>query len=209
VIKIFSTHRKGVLSGLELFVLKIINHNPGITGYKIIQKITGRPRGLWRGTAGSIYPLLRNLAEKKEFVRIEEIFEKNRQKKRYFITEKGKIALKKALRNNIYPSMHSFMDSIFALVGDLPGVKQNVETMFCSFPHHRNVEIDENDLSLENQQHIKQVIKRLELSQNELNQRLKIIKNQIVRFRSILENIEKDRKEKSRPIKVYDDDLYT
>ena len=105
--------------------------------------------------------------------------------------------------------MHSFMDSIFTLIGDLPGVKRNVETMFCSFPHHRNVEIDENDLSLENQQHIKQVIKRLELSRDELDQRLKDIKNQIIKFKSVLADIEKNRREKSRHIEVYDDDLYT
>ena len=207
--KIFGTHRRGGLSGLDILVLKIINHNPGIIGYDIIQKITQKPRGLWRGTAGSIYPILRNLAEKKEFVRIEKKFDGKRLKKKYYITEKGRIDLKKVLRNNIYPSMQSFMDSIFTLIGDLPSVKRNVETMFCSFPHHRNVEIDENDLSLENQQHIKKVIKRLELSRDELDQRIKIIKNQIIRFKSILVDIEKNRKEKSRHIEIYDDDLYT
>jgi DNA-binding PadR family transcriptional regulator len=206
---IFGTHKRGMLSGLEILVLKIIKHNPGIIGYDIIHKITQKPRGIWRGTAGSIYPILKTLAEKKKFVRIEEEFDGKRLKKKYFITEKGRVELKNVLRNNIYPSMQSFMDSIFTLIGDLPSVKRNVETMFCSFPHHRNVEIDEEDLSLENQEHIKQVIKRLELSRDELGQRLKIIKNQIERFRSILEDIEKERKEKSRHIEVYDDDLYT
>ncbi|MHA1914677.1 MAG: PadR family transcriptional regulator [Promethearchaeota archaeon] len=206
---IFSTHRRGEFSGLEILVLKIIKHNAGIIGYDIIQKITRKPRGLWKGTAGSIYPILKNLAEKKGFVRIEEVFDKKRLTKKYYITEKGRNELRNVLRNNIYPSMQSFMDSIFTLVGDLPGVKKNVETMFCSFPHHRNVEIDESDLSLENQQHIKQVIKRLELSRDELDQRIKIIKNQIIRFRSILESIEKDRRENSRHIEIYDDDLYT
>jgi len=200
--------RKGALTGLEILVLKIIKNNVGITGYDIIQKITSKPRGLWRGTAGSIYPILKNLAEK-ELVRIKEIVDTKRLKKGYSITEKGKDVLKNALSNNIYPSMHSFMDSIFTLIGDIPRVKRNVETMFCSFPHHRNIEIDENDLTIDNQQHIKDVVKRLETSRVELKQRIKIIDNQIVRYKSILANIEKERKEKSKPIEIYDDDFYS
>lgn len=200
--------RKGALTGLEILVLKIIKNNVGITGYDIIQKITSKPRGLWRGTAGSIYPILKNLAVK-ELVRIKEIVDTKRLKKGYSITEKGKDVLKNALSNNIYPSMHSFMDSIFALIGDIPRVKRNVETMFCSFPHHRNIEIDESDLSIDNQQHIKEVVKRLETSRVELKQRIKIIDNQIVRYKSILANIEKERKEKSKPIEIYDDDFYS
>ena len=208
MITIFSKHRTGEITGLEILVLKIIKNNVEITGYDIIQKITRKPRGLWRGTAGSIYPILKNLAEK-ELVLIKEIYDSKRLKKGYSITEKGKDVLKNALSNNIYPSMHSFMDSILALIGDLPRVKRNVETMFCSFPHHRHIEIDENDLTLKNQQHIKNVVKRLETSRIDLNQRIKIIDNQIVRYKSMLVNIEKERKEKSKPIEIYDDGLYS
>ena len=205
---IFSTYRKGARTGLEILVLKIIQNNAGITGYDIIQKITSKPRGLWRGTAGSIYPLLKNLAAK-GLVRIEENADNKRGKKEYYITEKGSIALKEALSNNIYPSMRSFMDSIFTLIGDIPRVKKNVETMFCSFPHHQHLEIDESDLSLQNQQHIRNVIKRLESSKVDLNHRIKTMEDQIIRYKDILENIEKKRKEKSKPIEIYDDDIYS
>ena len=208
MIAIFTKHGTGEIRGLEILVLKIINHNSGITGYDIIQKIASKPRGLWKGTAGSIYPILKNLAVK-ELVRIEEIYDTKRLKKGYHITIEGKKVLKNALSNNIYPSMHSFMDSIFTLIGDLPRVKRNVETMFCSFPHHRNIEIDESDLTLKNQQHIKNVVKRLETSRIELNQRLTIIDNQITRYKSIIINIEKERKEKSKPIEIYYDDFYS
>jgi len=209
VINIFSTYRKGARTGLEILVLKIIQNNAsGITGYDIIQKITSKPRGLWRGTAGSIYPLLKNLADK-DLVRIEENADNKRGKKEYYITEKGFNALKEALSNNIYPSMRSFMDSIFTLIGDIPKVRENVETMFCSFPHHHHVELDENDLSLENQQHIRNVIKSLESSRGELNHRIKLLDNQIIRYKDILKNIEKKRKEKSKPIEIYDDDFYS
>jgi DNA-binding PadR family transcriptional regulator len=209
VIKIFSTYRKGARTGLEILVLKIIqNNDTGITGYDIIQKITNNPRGLWRGTAGSIYPLLKNLADK-GLVRIEEVTDNKRIKKEYFITEKGSNALKDALSNNIYPSMRSFMDSIFTLIGDIPRVKRNVETMFCSFPHHHHIDLDETDLSLENQQHIRNVIKRLESSKSDLGHRINLLNNQIIRYKDILKNIEKERKEKAKPIKIYDDELYS
>jgi len=208
VITIFSKHRTGEITGLEILVLKIIKNNAGITGYDIIQKIASKPRGLWRGTAGSIYPILKSLAEK-VLVRFEEIDDTKRLKKGYHITKEGKEVLKNVLSNNIYPSMHSFMESIFTLIGDLPRVKRNVETMFCSFPHHRHIEIDENDLTLKNQQHIKNVVKRLETSRIELSQRIKIIDNQIARYKSILASIEKERNEKSKPIEIYDDDFYS
>ena len=208
MITIFGKQRTGEITGLEILVLKIIKNNTGVTGYDIIQKIASKPRGLWRGTAGSIYPILKNLSVK-GLVRIEEIDDTKRLKKGYHITEEGKEVLKNALSNNIYPSMRSFMDSIFTLIGDLPRVKRNVETMFCSFPHHRHTEIDENDITINNQQHIKNVVKRLETSRIELNQRIKIIDNQITRYNSILANIEKERKEKSKPIEIFDDDFYS
>ena len=209
MITIFSTYRKGARTGLEILVLKIIQNNTlGITGYDIIQKITSKPRGLWRGTAGSIYPLLKNLSNK-GLVRIEEITEKNRTKKKYYITKKGSNALNEALSNNIYPSMRSFMDSIFTLIGDIPRVKKNVETMFCSFPHHHHLELDESDVSLKNQQHIRNVITRLESSKDELNHRIKLLEEQIIRYKDILTNIEKKRKEESKPIEIYDDDIYS
>lgn len=209
MIKIFSTHRKGSRTGLEILVLKLIQNNEsGITGYDIIQKITSNPRGLWRGTAGSIYPLLKNLADK-GLVRIVETADGKRIKKEYYITEKGSDILEDALRKNIIPSMRSFMDSIFTLIEDLPRVKKNVETMFCSFPHHHQMEIDKSDLTLENQQHIRNVIKRLESSKAALNHRISILNDQIIRYKEILANIEKKRKEKSKPIEIYDDDIYS
>ena len=208
VSEIFSSHRKGSRTGLEILVLKIIEKNAGITGYDIIQKITSKPQGMWRGTAGSIYPLLKNLAEK-ELVKIREITHKKRMKKEYIITQKGANALKDALSNRIYPSMHSFMDSIFSLIGDIPRVKHNVETMFCSFPHHRQMEIDESDLSLDHIQHIKIFIKRLETSKKELKQRIERLDDQIVEHQSLLEKIEKNRKQNSKPIDIFDDDMYS
>ncbi len=206
--EIFSSHRKGARTGLEILVLKIIQKNAGITGYAIIQKITSKPRGIWRGTAGSIYPLLKNLAEK-ELVKIREITDKKRIKKEYTITKKGSNALREALSNRIYPSMHSFMDSIFTLIGDIPRVQHNVETMFCSFPHHRYMEVDESDLSLKNIQHIQNFIRRLEASKTELKQRINRLDDQIVKHQSLLAKIEEEREKKTKSIDIFGDDIYS
>ncbi len=142
-------------------------------------------------------------------MRIEEIFDNKRVKKEYYITEKGSNALKDALSKNIYPSMHSFMDSIFTLIGDIPRVKRNVETMFCSFPHHRHMEIDESDLSLDNIQHIQNFIKRLEASKKELKQRIERLDEQIVTHQSLLVKLEKEREKNSKPIDIFGEDMYS
>ncbi|MFX1323436.1 MAG: PadR family transcriptional regulator [Promethearchaeota archaeon] len=207
--KIFSTDRNGSLSGLEILVLKIINNNDGITGYDIIQKITTKPRGLWKGTAGSIYPLLKSLAEKK-LVKIEKKIDGGRVKKEYSITEKGSTTLKDTLSNKIYPSMHSFMNSIFTLIGDIPRIKNDVETMFCSYPHHRSVlhvKIDEDDWSLENINRIKTHIETLEMTRDKLQNRITQLNNQIENSLSILKDIEEKRKN-ARVIDILDEDDY-
>jgi hypothetical protein len=101
------------------------------------------------------------------------------------------------------------MDSILTLIEDIPRVKKNVETMFCSFPHHHHVELDETDLSLQNQEQIRAVINKLESSRIDLNHRIKILDDQIIKHKDILGKIQKKRKEKSKPIKIYDDDFYS
>ncbi len=101
------------------------------------------------------------------------------------------------------------MDSIFTLIGDIPRVKHNVETMFCSFPHHRQMEIDESDLSLNNIQHIQNFIKRLKASKKELKQRIERITSQIVKHQSLLAKIEEEREQESKPIGIFGDDMYS
>ncbi len=61
--KRFRGYQTDTLSGLDILVLNIIKAHSGITGYEITQIINKRFRGLWRGSAGTIYPLLNKLAE--------------------------------------------------------------------------------------------------------------------------------------------------
>lgn len=210
--KRFSGYNTKTISGLEILVLNIIKNNPGITGYEITHKINERFKGLWKGSAGTIYPLLKERLAEKGFVKISETVEGSRLKKKYFITEKGENELKNVLDENIFPSMHSLMDYIFTIVNDFPNIKRNVETMFCSFPYHRSIidkEIVESDLSLANQKHIEQSIRKLESSKNRLKEKIKMIDNRIVELKSVLENIKKARKETAKPIEIVDDNMYS
>ena len=209
--KRFRGYQTDTLSGLDILVLNIIKSHSGITGYEITQVINRRFRGLWRGSAGTIYPLLSKLAEI-GFVSITEITEGNRPKKKYDITKKGVIELKNVLSDNIFPSMHSLMDYIFTIVDDFPGIKRNVETMFCSFPYHRSVDhpkINEEDLSLQNQHLIENSIKKLEHSKHELTERIKMIEKQISKSKRVLTVIKKERVVKAKNIEILDDDIYS
>ncbi len=209
--KRFRGYQTDTLSGLDILVLNIVKNHSGITGYEITQIINRRFRGLWRGSAGTIYPLLNKLAEI-GFVRISEIIEGNRPKKKYGITKKGETELKNVLSDNIFPSMHSLMDYIFTIVEDFPGIRRNVETMFCSFPYHKSVKhpkINEKDLSLQNQHLIENSIKKLEHSKHKLTERFKMIDKRISKFKTVLEDIKKEREEKAKTIEILDDDMYS
>jgi DNA-binding PadR family transcriptional regulator len=208
--KRFRGYQTDTLSGLDILVLNIIKNHSGITGYEITQVINRKFGGLWRGSAGTIYPLLNKLAEV-GFVKISEIMEGNRLKKKYGITKKGETELKNVLTDNIFPSMHSLMDYIFTIVDDFPGIKRNVETMFCSFPYHRSVDhpqINEDDLSLQNQHLIENSIKKLAHSKHELTKRIKMIEKRISKFKTVLQVIKKERVEKAKNIEILDDDIY-
>lgn len=207
--KRFRGYQTDTLSGLEILVLKIIKNNEGITGYDITQRINRRFRGLWRGSAGTIYPLLKNLTDN-GFVEVSEIIEGNRLKKKYIITEKGIAELRNVLDVNIQPSVHSLMDFISTMIDDIPRIKNNVETMFCSYPHHRsvmNVKIDENDFSLQNINRIKNHIETLDVTRDKLEKRVRRLNNQIEEARLILKDIEEKRKD-ARIIEILDDDDY-
>lgn len=209
--KRFRGYQTDTLSGLDILVLNIIKSHSGITGYEITQIINRRFKGLWRGSAGTIYPLLNKLAEN-GFVKIEEIVEGHRPKKKYDITSIGERELKNVLNDNIFPSMHSLMDYIFTIVNDFPGIRRNVETMFCSFPYHKSVEhpkINKEDLSLQNQHLIENSIKKLEHSKKKLTERFNMIDKRITKFKTMIEDIKRKRKEKAKIIEILDDDIYS
>lgn len=207
--KRFSGYHKGSLSGLDILVLSIIRNNDGITGYDIIQKINRKFRGLWRGSAGTIYPLLSRLAEQ-SYVEITEITENNRQKKIYQITGKGIEELKKLLSNNLIQSWTTLEDFVRTIAKGVPSIEKVVEGMFCCFPfhgHNHEEHIDRSDISMYNIEHIEGIINQLKHRKKIFEDRLDKINKDIDEYNSTLKDI-KEKRKNAKPIEILDDDKY-
>ncbi len=189
-------------------VLSIIKSSTGITGYEIIPRINRNFKGLWRGSAGTIYPLLNKLA-KNDFVKIEETTENNRLKKIYYIREKGVNELSSALKNNFRLSINSLGDFLQTIIKAIPRFEENVSNAFCCFPFHdfpMDEKIDEEDFSKANIARIKSIINRLEFSKEKLEKRLERINNKLESYNSLLKKVKEERKVRKQPLEIYDDD---
>lgn len=80
---------------LRLLILVLLSKKP-MHGYEIMNEIESRTLGLWRPTAGGIYPLLKRMEERGE-VRGEWRNVSKRRRKVYRITPAGRGKLRKAL----------------------------------------------------------------------------------------------------------------
>ena len=108
--KRFSGHESGIVSGLDILVLSIIENYDGISGYDLIRNINDKFEKLWHASPGTIYPLLNRLT-KRGFVQMEMVIKNNRNLKLYRITELGQKKLKEVLKSNLEPSINT-MESI-------------------------------------------------------------------------------------------------
>jgi DNA-binding PadR family transcriptional regulator len=196
-------HRQGLLSGLDMLVLSIVKSNSktGITGYDLIQKINKKFKGLWKASAGTIYPLLGRLSSK-DLVNIEEVSENNRQKKLYKISETGINELKKVLEHDLQPSITTLNDFIQTIVGAIPSFS-------CFTPpdiHDYCMVIPEIKGEINEYSRIKQAITKLENAKIRLKKRLEKIDGKIIQYKSILEKVEEKRSENARIIEIVEDD---
>jgi DNA-binding PadR family transcriptional regulator len=80
---------------LRYYILKLLAEKP-MSGSEITQEIDIRTEGLWKPSAGSIYPLL-SLLKKKMY--IQEIKKSELGLKRYMLTEKGRFLLDEMAKN--------------------------------------------------------------------------------------------------------------
>ncbi len=193
----FAAYHKGKLSGLDILVLSIINNSDGgLTGYDIIQEIASKFRGMWKTSAGTIYPLLNRIAEK-DLVIVKEIMENNREKKFYYTTEKGVEELKNAL-NNINTSFYSLIDFVKTISKSFP--------MFSCFPFPEGPEhcafISEYQEGMEDRRGLKRIIERLEAAKERLNRKLNEIDNKLDYYKARLEKLEAE----AKIIEIIDDD---
>jgi PadR family transcriptional regulator PadR len=205
--KRFNSYHSGSISGLELLVLSIIKNKDGFSGYDIIQEIDKKFKGMWKASAGTIYPLLSRLSEK-EYISIEEVIENNRLKKLYRITEKGINELQNTLDSNIKSSVESLGDYIKTVIKAIPHFEKDVDQMFCGFPFHActpQEDVDPTDLSQKNINRIKKAISELRMTRKKLLRRVEIIENQINQQQELLKKIEKERESTRVEIKIEDE----
>jgi len=80
---------------LRLLILMLLSKKP-MHGYEIMNEVEARTLGLWRPTAGGIYPLLKRMEEREE-VRSEWKKVSKRRRKVYRIMPKGTAKLRRAL----------------------------------------------------------------------------------------------------------------
>ncbi|MFX1257103.1 MAG: PadR family transcriptional regulator [Promethearchaeota archaeon] len=206
--KRFSGYHRFSLSGLDILVLSIIKNNDGISGYEIIQKINKKFKDLWKASAGTIYPLLNRLAEKK-YVKTEKIIENNRQKKIYKITEIGNQGLKKVLENNLQPSINTLGDYIKTIFKASILSEETIEKMMCCFPFPDfpfEEEINLSDLSSKNIERLKRIIQHLKRGKLRLEKRINKINEKIEKYTEFLKEIEIKRYKNAKPIEIVDND---
>ncbi|MHA1194217.1 MAG: helix-turn-helix transcriptional regulator [Promethearchaeota archaeon] len=198
--KRFSSYHSDSLSGIEILVLSIIKNHNGTTGYDIIQLVKKKFGGMWHTSAGTIYPLLKRLADK-DLVKIQEALENNRLKKIYFLTSQGEEELQK-LDKVFTVSVASLKDYIQTIFKAIPEMRAKAEVAFCNFPYqschegtNRNVELDISQ----------QKIDRINRELRQLRRRVESINQEIKNHEDLLAKILKKREDSRRSIDIEDD----
>lgn len=157
--------KKGYISHLILLVLK---EGPSY-GYKIIQKINRRTKGMWDPSTSTIYHVLDSLGEKNLITVLREE-EEGRQKKIYKISEEGEKALELLIET--YQEMHEAMRrmifSSLRLVNDI-----DIEKMKDFIPHKHPI------FGVEDLEKNEDKIKTLEIKKVMMELRIEEIKNGI------------------------------
>ncbi|MFO7794523.1 MAG: PadR family transcriptional regulator [Promethearchaeati archaeon] len=206
--KRFSGYHEGSVSGLEILVMTLIKGQPNLTGYDIIQEINRKFKPMWKASPGTIYPLLKRLL-RKELVNVEEIVdENNREKRIYTISEKGIEELKKVLKGNLEPSIHTLGKFIRTISKGI-NFDGDIEKIFSCFPFSDpgyEREIDVKDISRENIERIIRRVKGLKRHRRRLKKRMEDINNQINHYEEILENLKNKREKEAKPIPIVEDD---
>jgi len=208
--KRFSGHKSGILSGLDILVLSIIENYDGISGYDLIRNINDKFKKLWHASPGTIYPLLNRLANK-GFIEKELVTKNNRNIKLYRITEAGKNELKEVLESNLEPSINTLGEYLRTIVQTWIPNEDRIHSMMSCFPFHREHShrtIDEDDYSIVNIERVKRILGELNFSKVRISKRLNHIEKRISHFEGLLNDLKSKRKENTKTIEIVDDDEY-
>ena len=208
--KRFSGHESGIVSGLDILVLSIIENYDGISGYDLIRNINDKFEKLWHASPGTIYPLLNRLT-KKGFAQMEMVIKNNRNLKLYRITELGQKKLKEVLKSNLEPSINTLGEFLRTIVQTWIPNEDSIHSMMSWFPYHREHShrtINEEDYSIANIERVKRILGELSFSKNRISKRLDHIDKRISHFEGLLKELKNKRKLNTKTIEIVDDEEY-
>ena len=208
--KRFSGHESGIVSGLDILVLSIIENYDGISGYDLIRNINDKFEKLWRASPGTIYPLLNRLT-KRGFVQMEMVIKNNRNLKLYRITELGQKRLKEVLKSNLEPSINTLGEYLRTIVQTWIPNEDSIHSMMSCFPYHREHShrtINEEDYSIANIERVKRILGELSFSKSRISKRLDHIDKRISHFEGLLKELKNKRKMNTKTIEIVDDEEY-
>jgi len=147
-------------------------------GYEIMKEINIRTKGLWKPTAGGVYPILRDL-EESGYIEGEWQIQKNRKIKVYKITKPGELILRRAIVkqaeifNNIGSLFREFTKDVLNIetITDMP----YMPSPFTPF-------LEENPDGEENLKHLEHERKHIYESVKMMQKRLKLVDKRIREF---------------------------
>ena len=115
---------------IRIAILILLSEKP-FHGYEIMKEVEDRTEGIWKPTAGGVYPILQSL-EKAGYIE-GKWDEQKRKRKEYVITQAGQLILDRALlkHNEIAESMNTLFEEYARTVLD-------VEPKSVAIPHVPN-----------------------------------------------------------------------
>jgi len=159
---------------IRIGVLILLNKKPS-HGYEIMKEINIRTKGLWKPTAGGVYPILRDL-EESGYVEGEWQIQKNRKIKVYKITESGELILRRAIVKQA-----EIFNNIGSLFREFTRDVLNIETItdMPYMPSPFTPFLEESPDSKENLKHLEHERKHIYESVKMMQKRLKLVDKRI------------------------------
>ncbi|MCJ7632038.1 PadR family transcriptional regulator [Candidatus Bathyarchaeota archaeon] len=178
---------------IRIVVLILLSKKP-YHGYEIMKQVRERTMGLWKPTAGGIYPRLRDLEESGYIVGEWDV-QKLRKRKIYKITKTGKSVLEKALvkESQLATSMSGlFKDYVNNVLGVKVGLVQipRVPNLLSAFLEEGK-EKPEDTVNV-----LKSKRNQLETMSKELQRNLEAINARLARLEN--SKIRKEQQERAR-----------
>ena len=168
---------------IRIALLILLSEKP-FHGYEMMKEVEDRTEGFWKPTAGGVYPILQDL-EKRGYIE-GEWSEQKRKRKKYRITQAGKLILDRALlkHNQIGESMNTLFQEYARTVLD-------IEPKTVAIPHVPNP-----FLPFLEKKH-KSKIEALELKRERIVHMLKMLDDELKKLDERLGSLRKKQKRPS------------